>query len=135
MEKVSVDHLTALGNKVDGSLTAAQLETFAKPKHVDEVVFTSHEVGALCPVTEQPDLYTVIITYEPDEVCVESKTLKLYLTTFRNTGIFGEAIAATIADDLFNALKPHYIKVEARQQIRGGLQMTTFASRGGIFDE
>ena len=127
---IKTSHLTALGNKVEGSLEAKDLETFDAPKNVDRVIFTSHEIGALCPVTNQPDLYSVEITYEPNGKCVESKTLKLYLTKFRNVGIFGEAIAGTIADDLFDALKPHFIIVKAAQQIRGGLQMTTVASRG-----
>jgi 7-cyano-7-deazaguanine reductase len=114
---------------VAGSLEASQLETFDAPV-VDVVSFRSEEIGALCPVTNQPDLYTIEITYEPNGKCVESKTLKLYLTRFRNEGIFGEAIAATIADDLFEALKPHRLSVRAIQQVRGGLQMTTVASRG-----
>lgn len=127
---IKTEHLTALGNKVDGFIDASELEFFDAPKNVDRVVFTSHEVGALCPVTMQPDLYSIEISYEPNGKCVESKTLKLYLTKFRNVGMFGEGIAATIADDLFGALKPHYVIVKAAQQIRGGLQMTTVASRG-----
>jgi 7-cyano-7-deazaguanine reductase len=129
MSNPSVDHLTALGSRVDGSLEPDQLETFDAPE-VDVVSFVSEEIGALCPVTNQPDLYTIEITYEPNGKCVESKTLKLYLTKFRNTGMFGEAIAATIADDLFGAIKPKRLSVRAKQQIRGGLQMTTVASRG-----
>jgi 7-cyano-7-deazaguanine reductase len=129
MPNPNTDHLTALGNKIDGSLEASQLETFAAPD-VDVVSFRTEEVGALCPVTMQPDLYTVEITYEPNGKCVESKTLKLYLTTFRNEGIFGEALAATIADDLYKAIEPVQLSVRTTQQIRGGLQMTTVATRG-----
>jgi 7-cyano-7-deazaguanine reductase len=129
MPNPSTAHLTTLGTMVAGSLEASQLETFDAPV-VDVVSFRSEEIGALCPVTNQPDLYTIEITYEPNGKCVESKTLKLYLTRFRNEGIFGEAIAATIADDLFEALKPHRLSVRAIQQVRGGLQMTTVASRG-----
>lgn len=129
MSNPSTAHLTTLGNKVDGSLEASQLETFDAPK-VDEVVFTSDEITSLCPVTAQPDLYHIEIRYMPNGRCVESKTLKLYLTKFRNEGIFGEALAATIADDLFAAITPHALKVTTKQQIRGGLQMTSVASRG-----
>lgn len=121
-------HLTVLGNKVEGALDASQLEKFPAPD-VSEVEFETHEVGALCPVTNQPDLYTVKISYVPDQHCVESKTLKLYLMSFRNEGIFGEAITAKIADDLFEAIEPKAIKVETTQQIRGGLQMKSRAIR------
>lgn len=122
------NHLTILGNKVDGSLEASQLEKFPAP-NVSEVEFESHELTALCPVTNQPDIYTIKISYVPNEFCVESKTLKLYLMRFRNEGVFGEAITARIADDLFKAIAPKAIKVETTQQIRGGLQMTSRAVR------
>jgi 7-cyano-7-deazaguanine reductase len=123
-----VNHLTVLGNTVDGSLEASQLERFPAP-NVTEVEFVTHEVTALCPVTNQPDVYTVKISYVPNEFCVESKTLKLYLMRFRNEGMFGEAITARLADDLFGAIAPKSLKVETTQQIRGGLQMTSRATR------
>jgi 7-cyano-7-deazaguanine reductase len=128
MTNPTTEHLTALGNKVEGSFSKEQIETFESP-NVDVVSFRTEEVGSLCPVTMQPDLYTVEITYEPNGRCIESKTLKLYLTQFRNVGMFGEAITATIADDLFEAIKPLQLSVRTTQQVRGGLQMTTVASR------
>lgn len=121
-------HLTVLGQKVDGSLEASQLEKFPAP-NVSEVSFESHELTALCPVTNQPDVYTIKISYVPNGFCVESKTLKLYLMRFRNEGMFGEAITAKIADDLFEAIAPKALKIETTQQIRGGLQMTSRAIR------
>lgn len=122
--------LTVLGNKVDGSLTKDQLEFFPKPaESLGEVSFETHEFTSLCPVTNQPDLYTIKITYMPKEKCVESKSLKLYLTQWRNAGIFGEAVATTICDDLFEVLDPLAVVVTAIQQIRGGLQMTATAER------
>jgi 7-cyano-7-deazaguanine reductase len=123
-----VNHLTVLGNKVDGSLEASQLEKFPAPS-VSVVEFVTHEVTALCPVTNQPDVYTVKISYVPNEFCVESKTLKLYLMRFRNEGMFGEAITAKLADDLFEAIEPKALKIETTQQVRGGLQMTSRAVR------
>lgn len=129
MGKTNTEHLKALGNKVEGSIEKDQIETFEAPV-VDVVGFITEEVGGLCPVTMQPDLYTVEITYEPNGRCIESKTLKLYLTKFRNEGIFGEALTATIADDLFEVLQPKKLSVRTTQQIRGGLRMTTVASRG-----
>jgi 7-cyano-7-deazaguanine reductase len=129
MANPTTEHLKALGNKVEGSFDVEQIETFDAPD-VDVVSFRTEEVGGLCPVTLQPDLYTVEITYEPNGKCIESKTLKLYLTKFRNEGIFGEAITATIADDLYAAIEPIKLSVRTTQQIRGGLQMTTVATRG-----
>ena len=127
---ISTDHLTALGSRVDGSLSWEDLETFAAPEGVKEVSFLTHELTAFCPVTAQPDLYTLTITYVPNEVCVESKTLKLYLNGFRDKGMFGEAIADVICDDLTKALNPLRMTVTAVQQIRGGLQMTSTSVRG-----
>jgi 7-cyano-7-deazaguanine reductase len=124
---IDTKHLTALGSKVEGALTWEQLETFDAPSRVEKVVFETQEVTALCPVTNQPDLYHVTIEYRPDGACVESKTLKLYLMRFRNLGMFGESIADTICSDLSLALKPSWIEVTATQQIRGGLQMTVTA--------
>lgn len=127
--------LTVLGQKVDGTLTKNQLEFFPAPKHVDHVKFETHEFTALCPVTNQPDLYTVVIEYSPNERCVESKSLKLYLMQWRNDGIFGEAITALIASDLFEVLDAHWVEVKTTQQARGGLVMTSIASRSKALDK
>ena len=123
--------LTVLGNKVDGSLTKDQLESFPNPSFgiLREITFETHEFCSLCPVTNQPDLYTLKITYVPEQKCVESKSLKLYLTQWRNQGIFGEAVATTICNELYEALEPLKVEVIATQQVRGGLQMTTTAVR------
>ena len=94
------------------------------------MTFETSEVCALCPVTNQPDIYKVELKYVPDEFCVESKSLKLYLMSFRDTGIFGEAITAKIADDFYQSVKPKTVIVTTVQQIRGGLQMTSTAVRG-----
>ncbi len=103
------------------------LETFPAPPHVKRVVFTTDEVTSFCPVTGQPDFNTVTIEYAPDQLCVESKSLKLYLWTFRDEPIFGEGLASTIAQDIFDALQPFTCKVTLAQNIRGGLQMTAVA--------
>lgn len=124
--------LTVLGNKVEGSLTKEQLECFPVPNtesKLRELKFVTKEFTSLCPITNQPDLYTIEITYRPKEKCVESKSLKLYLTQWRNKGIFGEAVATTLADELFEAIEPFYVEVKATQQIRGGLQETIEAVR------
>ncbi len=107
-----------------------QLETFPAPPNVTVVKFTSDELTSFCPVTEQPDFNTVEIEYYPDQLCVESKSLKLYLWTFRDERIFGEGLADQIAQDIFDKLQPHYCKVTLMQSIRGGLQMTAVAEMG-----
>ncbi|MBX3056005.1 MAG: preQ(1) synthase [Anaerolineae bacterium] len=104
-----------------------ELDRFPAPAHVTLVRFTSDELTSFCPVTAQPDFNTVEIEYAPDQWCVESKSLKLYLWTFRDEPIFGETLAATIAQDLFDQLQPHFCRVTLHQNIRGGLQMTAVA--------
>lgn len=131
-----MSELTILGRKVEGSITKDELEWFPCPSEaLDEVTFVTHEFCSLCPVTDQPDLYTVKITYVPDQRCVESKSLKLYLMQWRNEGIFGEAITAQIANELFEFLEPWRIEVTTIQQIRGGLQMTAHAIREAVVEE
>jgi 7-cyano-7-deazaguanine reductase len=115
----------ALGKPMN--VPSKELETFPRPSNVKVVRFTTDEVTSFCPVTGQPDFNTVEITYQPDQLCVESKSLKLYLWTFRDERIFGEGLASTIAQDLFDALQPFYCKVTLDQSIRGGLQMTAVA--------
>ncbi|NKQ37587.1 MAG: preQ(1) synthase [Chloroflexi bacterium] len=104
-----------------------EMETFPAPANVTLVRFTSDELTSFCPVTEQPDFNTVEIEYRPDKLCVESKSLKLYLWTFREERIFGEGLAAQIAQDLTDKLHPHTCKVTLHQNIRGGIKMTAVA--------
>ncbi len=115
----------ALGQATSGP--SKDLETFSKPEHVTTVTFTTDEVTSFCPVTGQPDFNSVVIEYEPDQLCVESKSLKLYLWTFRDEAIFGEGLASSIAQDVFDAVQPFSCKVTLMQSIRGGLQMTAVA--------
>ena len=87
----------ALGSP--GSAAYAGLETFPNPG-VERVEMTSDELTAVCPITGQPDLYTATIDYEPAERCLESKSLKLYLMSYRDQGVFCEALAVKIRDDV-----------------------------------
>lgn len=118
----------ALGKRV--TAPSKELDTFVKPEHVSVVRFTSDELTSFCPVTEQPDFNKVEIEYHPNERCVESKSLKLYLWSFREERIFGEGLAGAIAADLNAALEPHYCRVTLIQNIRGGLQLTAVAEIG-----
>jgi 7-cyano-7-deazaguanine reductase len=115
----------ALGKPMN--IPSKELDTFPAPDYVTVVTFTSDELTSFCPVTEQPDYTTVEIEYDPDKLCVESKSLKLYLWTFREERIFGEGLAATIAKDLFDALRPFSCKVTLIQNVRGGMQLTAVA--------
>lgn len=103
------------------------METFPAPEHVTLVRFTSDEVSSYCPVTAQPDFNTVVIEYEPDKMCIESKSLKLYLWTFRDEHIFGEGLANQIALDIFNTAEPFSVRVTLQQNVRGGIQMDAIA--------
>ena len=113
----------ALGHA--GSDAYAGLEAFPNPG-VAQVELTSDELTAVCPITGQPDFYTATIVYRPDRLCLESKSLKLYLMRFRNEGHFCEALAVRIRDDLAEALRlePGAVHVGLRQKARGGITIT-----------
>jgi 7-cyano-7-deazaguanine reductase len=113
----------ALGHR--GSEHYAGLETFPNPG-VTHVEMSSDELTAICPVTGQPDLYDATLEYWPGTLCIESKSLKLYLSRYRNEGHFCEALAITIRDDLADALElaPDKVRVTLRQKARGGITIT-----------
>ena len=117
------DEFVALGHA--GSEHYAGLETFDNPG-VSHVEMTSDELTAVCPITSQPDLYEATIAYEPDRLCLESKSLKLYLSGYRNEGAFCEALAVRIRDDVAAALElPHdKVRVTLKQKARGGITIT-----------
>ncbi len=108
-----------------GSERYAGLETFANPG-VSHVEMTSDELTAVCPVTAQPDLYLATIEYWPGPLCIESKSLKLYLNGYRNEGRFCEALAVKIRDDIAEALQlpSEKVRVTLRQKSRGGITIT-----------
>jgi 7-cyano-7-deazaguanine reductase len=90
---------------------------------------TSDELVAVCPITGQPDMYVATIDYEPRALCLESKSLKLYLMQFRNEGHFGEALAVRIRDDIAEALEvdTDAVRVTLIQKARGGITITATA--------
>jgi 7-cyano-7-deazaguanine reductase len=117
----------ALGHPGSGGY--AGLETFANPG-VSHVEMTSDELTAICPITSQPDLYVATIEFWPDALCIESKSLKLYLSRFRNEGHFCEALAVKIRDDVARVLElpPNKVKARLEQKARGGITITATAS-------
>ena len=116
----------ALGHA--GSDAYAGLESFPNPG-VATVELVSDELTAVCPVTSQPDLYTITIEYWPRDLCLESKSLKLYLARFRNEGVFCEALAVRIRGDVAAALELESadVRVTLRQKARGGITITATA--------
>ena len=84
--------------------------------HIDIPEFT-----CLCPMTGQPDFASMRLAYVPDRLCVELKSLKLYIWSFRNEGAFHEAVTNRILDDLVDALQPRFARLTARFNVRGGL--------------
>jgi len=116
----------ALGHP--GSDHFAGLETFANPG-VSVVEMQSDELTAVCPVTGQPDLYLATIEYRPQALCLESKSLKLYLNQFRDEGHFCEALAVRIRDDVAAALElpADKVGVTLEQKARGGITITASA--------
>jgi 7-cyano-7-deazaguanine reductase len=115
------DGLTVLGATVRHAIE--HVEVFPAPANVTVVRFTNEELNSMCPVTEQPDLSTVVIEYEPDTWCVESKSLKLYLWGFRDRAVFAEALAAEIAGEIKATAKPKWVKVTLTQRPRGGIEV------------
>jgi 7-cyano-7-deazaguanine reductase len=120
--------LTVLGSVVRAPIE--HVEVFRAPEHVTAVRLTSDEVTSICPVTGQPDLSAVEITYEPDEWCVETKSLKLYLWGFRQRPVFAEALAAEIAGEVMATARPHRVRVDLTQRPRGGIVVRATAELG-----
>lgn len=105
-----------------------EFKTFPAPD-VSLVRFFCHELTALCPLNKKPNFYHLLIEYEPDKVCLESKSLKEYLQTYRDKKVFAEQLVADIVDDLVKALDPIQIKVELNQQIKGGIETSVTVLR------
>jgi 7-cyano-7-deazaguanine reductase len=121
------DELTMLGRAVRGPVD--HLECFDAPAGCTRVRFVTDELASLCPVTGQPDLATLTIDYRPDRRCVESKSLKLYLWSFRDRAVFAEALAVEIADEVVRAADPLEVTVVLAQHVRGGIALEATAER------
>jgi 7-cyano-7-deazaguanine reductase len=108
----------------------SQLETFPNPKPARDYLIehTCHEFTSVCPKTGQPDFATLRIRYVADRLCVELKSLKFYLQSFRNRGIFFEAVINEICDELVAVLKPRRLVVEGDFRVRGGISSVVTAS-------
>src|SRR5689334_13860490 len=113
-----------------GTRPQKSVETFPnpKPERDYEIRFECPEFTCLCPMTGQPDFATLRISYVPDRTCVELKSLKLYLWSFRDEGHFHEAVTNRILDDLVALLEPKRIAVEGDFLVRGGIHTVVEAS-------
>ena len=134
METRQEDHLQALGRKTDYRMDYAPevLETFVN-KHPGNdywVQFNCPEFTSLCPITGQPDFAEIKIMYIPAEKMVESKSLKLYLFSFRNHGDFHEDCVNIIMNDLIKLMEPKYIEVTGIFTPRGGISIYPYANYG-----
>lgn len=117
-------------NQIPASYSPATLEVF-KNKNPDDIAWTSlicTEFTSLCPKTGQPDFARIYINYIADDLMVESKSLKLYLFSFRNHGDFHEDCIQTICRDLFDLMKPKFIEVIGEFTPRGGIAIFPYAS-------
>jgi 7-cyano-7-deazaguanine reductase len=132
------DSLTSLGSesteyKMDNP-TKEMLETFENTAGEIVVPFVCNEFTSLCPKTGQPDFAKYEILYVPDQLCIESKSLKLYLFAYRNHGAFHEDCTAKITDDIFQTIKPKYIRVWGDFNVRGGISIKPMVTKGNYLE-
>ena len=108
---------------------SAALETFANPAPSRDytIRMTLPEFTCLCPKTGQPDFATLELEYVPDALCVELKSLKLYIWSFRDRGAFHEAVTNEILDSLVHATRPRFMRLSAKFNVRGGIHTTVVA--------
>ena len=109
-----------------------ELQAFQNPnpERDYEIAFEAPEFTCLCPMTGQPDFATIRIRYVPDQRCVELKSLKLYLWSYRDEGAFHEAVTNRIANDLIAAISPRYLEVEGDFYVRGGISTKVRVTHG-----
>ena len=129
------ENLTKLGSErteYSSEYDPSLLESFQNqhPEHDYFVKFNCPEFTSLCPITGQPDFADIIISYVPDSKLVESKSLKLYMFSFRNQGDFHEDVVNTIMKDLIRLLEPKYIEVWGKFLPRGGISIDPYCNYG-----
>jgi len=111
------------------SRPSQRLQTFANPspRRDYRIRMEIPEFTCLCPLTGQPDFAVLSLEYVPDRLCVELKSLKLYVWSFRDRGAFHEAVTNRILDDLVRAVRPRYLRLSAKFNVRGGIYTTVVA--------
>ena len=130
------EHLTRLGTEsaIPPSPDAATLETVPNPHQGTEYLirFTCPEFTPLCPVTGQPDFAHIVVDYVPDKTIVESKSLKLYMASFRNQGTFHEDCTISIGKRIFESAKPKWLRIGGYWYPRGGIPIDIFWQTGSV---
>lgn len=114
---MTTGEITALGRRVT---EFDRFETFPAPPSLERVTLANDDFTAICPVTSQRDFYSIIASYQPNRVCLETKTWRLYLAQFANQGHFCEALANYICTDLWAALDPKDLRISLTQRVHGG---------------
>jgi 7-cyano-7-deazaguanine reductase len=109
-------------------IDVAVLETFPYQGPEQEIITETNEFSAVCPYSGLPDFARLVITYVPNARCVELKSLKYYITSYRNVGIFQEHATARIAEDLFRLLEPKRLTIKTVYNVRGGFETTCTVS-------
>ncbi len=132
-DREDLKNLSLLGKaetRLPASPDEAKLEIFPnqRPGRRYWITLNCPEFSSLCPVTGQPDSAKIVIRYVPNQVCVETKSLKFYLASFRNQPAFNEEIVNRILDDLVAAMAPAELVVRGEFAPRGGIQLTTEAT-------
>jgi 7-cyano-7-deazaguanine reductase len=133
MAKAKTSNLTLLGRsevRLPGSPAEARLETFPNPALNRNywIHFETDDFTSVCPITGQPDFARIDIDYVPDRLCIESKSLKFYLASYRNERAFNEAVTNHILDDFVKACAPREAIVTAQFSARGGIALTVRAA-------
>ncbi|MFH1874647.1 MAG: preQ(1) synthase [Pseudomonadota bacterium] len=101
-----------------------------QPKRKYSIIMDCPEFTCLCPMTGQPDFAQFTIEYIPNQLCLELKSLKLYLWSYRNEGAFHEAVTNKILSDLVSACKPHWMEIKGVFNVRGGISTTVIVTHG-----
>jgi len=111
--------------KTDGTIDSFENRF---PERDYEIEFVAPEFTSVCPMTGQPDFGTIIVTYTPEARCIELRSFKFYLQTFRNRGIFYENVVNTVLDDIVAAIQPRHLMVTGDFNTRGGISARITAS-------
>ena len=112
------------------SIKTEFLESFPYEGNKQRVEYETKEFSAVCPFSGLPDYGYLLIEYIPKEVCVELKSLKYYIVSYRNVGIYQEAATNRLFDDLYDCLEPYYLKIKTIYNTRGGIDTTCTLEKG-----
>lgn len=125
--RATLDSMAENSFKTDGTIDSFEN---AFPEREYEIEFTAEEFTSVCPMTGQPDFGTIVISYTPNLRCIELRSLKFYLQSYRNRGIFYENVVNTILDDVVAAVAPRFLVVTGEFNTRGGISARITATYG-----